>query len=420
MKKKWRRAKKNIFNSFLNMSPILLRDILLRKQVKLDYNPPQNIQFKLAQTKDEMEQAYRLLYKSYVASGSMQPNKTELRITPYHVLPSTSMLIATVDTKVIATLSIFRISPFGLPVSKIYDISRFTSIGLRSAEISSLCVDDEFKNDNRTLLFGLLKYLYEYSTKYFGIDVKLIVIKPFRRHFYESMLCFKPLENKIITNYAFSNGATVMAEFLNLNEAPELYKKIYNSYPDEQNLYKYFVESKISNFQFPERIYNNISDPVITPELLNYFFIEKTDTLKNMSPFELAVLKNLYKDREYQYLLSDFLKNSSEVKFHRSDERFELKSSAILLATKNSPNRIVNVHDVSLNGVMIYSPIKLQFEGRQRICIVLGPKIYSYLYIEPKWTNGLGHYGFKIVHNDHAWIDFIDHLQSTNPYRKVA
>lgn len=420
MNKKWRRIKKNALNSALNLTPRFARDLILRRQIKVDYFPANNIQFKLAQTKSELEQAYHLLYKSYVASGSMLPNETELRITPYHALPSTSMLIATVDNKVIATLSIFRISPFGLPVSKIQDVSKFIHQGQRIAEISSLCVADEFKTDNRTLLFGLLKYTHEYATNYFGIDVKLIVIKPFRRHFYESLLCFQPLDNRIITNYAFSNGATVMVEALDLNKARYQFKKIYNSYPVEQNLYKYFIESSIKNFQFPERTYNNITDPVITPEILNYFFIEKTKTLQNMSPFEIAILKSLYKGKDYQSLLSKFSSDNSLLIFDRKDDRFELKSSAILLSTSNTPNRIVSVHDASLHGIMIYSSVKIVPEKDQKICVLVAPKTYSYLNIELKWANGFGHYGFKIKQHDSIWTDFIYYLQNTQSMKKAA
>ena len=210
MKKKWRRFKKNLTSSFFDLSPKSLRDFILRNKVFLDYSPPPNLKYKLAETKSEMEQAYRLLYQAYVASGSMKPNSTGLRATPYHALPSTSMLIATIDGVVVATVSIFRLSAFGLPISKIYDINSFFKKGRRVAEISSLCVSDIYKNDHRTLLFGLLKFLYEYSVSFFGIDVKLIVIKPFRRHFYESMLSFEILEDRIVHNYEFSNGATVI------------------------------------------------------------------------------------------------------------------------------------------------------------------------------------------------------------------
>ena len=240
MSKHVRRIKKEVLTSFLTALPKEARDWFLRSKVSLDYNPPENLRFKLAETKEELEQVFKLLYHSYVASGSMKPNPNELRITPYHALPSTSILIAVLNGQVIATLSVFRMGPFGIPASKEFDVSQLMKQGTRFAEISSLTLDESFRNDNREIIFGLLKYLYEYTTKYFGIDMKLIVIKPFRRFFYESLLMFEPLENRIVKNYGFSNGATVMAEKLDLHLAKERYKKIYGEMSDEKNLYKYF------------------------------------------------------------------------------------------------------------------------------------------------------------------------------------
>ncbi len=418
MKKKWRRFKKNLTSSFFDLSPKSLRDFILRNKVFLDYSPPPNLKYKLAETKSEMEQAYRLLYQAYVASGSMKPNSTGLRATPYHALPSTSMLIATIDGVVVATVSIFRLSAFGLPISKIYDINSFFKKGRRVAEISSLCVSDIYKNDHRTLLFGLLKFLYEYSVSFFGIDVKLIVIKPFRRHFYESMLSFEILEDRIVHNYEFSNGATVMAEYLDLTQAPEKYKKIYNSYPDEKNLFKYFTETKIDNFCFPDRTYYSISDPKLTPELLHYFFVEKTNTLQNLSQEDFAIVKSQYKESEYQRIFSEFSNNILTLKFYRTEGRFEVKSAGQFLHTNPEALQMVQVFDVSRHGIKVFSVDKLNPNKFQKICVSLGPKIRSTLTIELQWTNGLGYYGFKITQSDLMWETFITHMEENSPGRK--
>ncbi len=421
MKKKWRRLKKNLTSKIFDLSPTSLRDFILRNKVCLDYFPPPNLKFKLAETKSEMEQAYQLLYQAYVASGSMKPNSTGLRATAYHALPSTSMLIATVDDVVVATVSIFRLTAFGLPISKIYDVNSFTKKGRRIAEISSLCVCDTYKNDHRTLLFGLLKFLYEYSVSFFGIDIKLIVIKPFRRHFYESMLNFEILENRIVHNYEFSNGATVMAEYLDLSQAPEKYKQIYNSYPDEKNLYKYFIETKIDNFHFPDRTYYSISDPKLTPELLHYFFVEKTNTLQNLTQEELTIIKSQYKESEYQNIFAGFTNNVLTLNFFRTEGRFEVKSTGQFLSRDLLPFQMVQVFDVSRNGIKVYSVNKLNPNRSQKICVSLGPEIYSTLTIEPQWSNGLGYYGFKIAQSDPFWENFIDHMEENSPgRRKIA
>ena len=56
------------------------------------------------------------------------------------------------------------------------------------------------------------------------------------------------------------------------------FKKYYADKPARKNLYSYFVETKLSNIQFPNRPFYTTNDPVLTPELLDYFFNEKTIT----------------------------------------------------------------------------------------------------------------------------------------------
>lgn len=231
MSRAFRRIKKGILTRAFSVMPKGMRDDVVRSSVKLNYQPSPNLIFKLAETREELEQTFRLLYRAYVAAGSMKPDRSELRITPYHALPSTSVLIAKLNGNVVATLSVFRMGPFGVPGSKAFDVSAMLRSGERFAEISSLTVDDAYRTDSRELMFGLLKYLYEYTTRFFGIDKKLIVIKPFRRHFYESLLLFEPLDGGIVKNYSFSNGATVMAETLDLRTAPALYKQAYADKP---------------------------------------------------------------------------------------------------------------------------------------------------------------------------------------------
>lgn len=406
-----RNLKKHLLNKTISILPNVLRDNFIREQVQLNYSPPKNLVFKLAKTKEELEQAYQLLYHAYVASGSMPSNKTGLRVTPYHALPSSSVLIACLDKKVVATVSVFRGGTFGIPVSKIYDISRFEKAGLRYAEISSLCVSDEYKQDNRELLFGLLKYMYEYSINYFGIDAILAVIKPFRKYFYESALLFDPLENRLVHNYKFSNGATVMAEYLNLKTAPGIYKNIYNKYPDEKNLYKYFIETKIDNFEYPDRQFNKISDPVMTPELLNYFFLERTPLLQSLDSYELSLLKQIYTTPEYNEIFKAAgLKNySPSLDFDKRENRIETKCNAFIFSSENIIYSL-QVHDVSMSGLMVYTHHNFDNKKSYTIKVEIEENKYSELEIISCWNNGQGHSGFKIIKQDALWSKFISHL----------
>ncbi len=413
MSRALRRLKKEAMTRLFSALPRDSRDNFIRSKVKLDYKPPSGLRFKLAETKEELEQVFRLLYFSYVAAGSMKPNKNEVRITPYHALPSTSILIAVLNGRVIATLSVFRMGPFGIPASKAFDVSPLLNAGTRFAEISSLTLDESFRNDNREIIFGLLKYLYEYTTKYFGIDMKLIVIKPFRRFFYESLLLFDSLDNRIVKNYGFSNGATVMAEKLDLRTAKARYKEIYSKYPDEKNLYKYFCENKIENFEFPERQFNMISDPVMTPELMSYFFCEKTTLLQDMSDFERSVLQSLYPQNKYKLVLSSG--KSSKLAYDRMEVRLDADCPSRMVpldkSTTISPLGLdLQVRNISYQGLMGFTSIRLELGQRFRATIEIGDQQLSTLDVKVCWQSGFGHYGFKVIKADDAWNKFVTHV----------
>ncbi|NOT80372.1 MAG: hypothetical protein HOP07_15365 [Bacteriovoracaceae bacterium] len=419
MKRFYRRFKKEAFTRLVSILPEALREKIIRSKVKLDYNPPEGLRFKLAETKEELEQAFRLLYRSYVAAGSMKPNTSEMRITPYHALPSTSVLIAVLDGKVIATISVFRMGPFGIPASKVFNVKSLLESGVRFAEISSLTLDEEYRNDNREIIFGILKYLYEYTTKYFGIEMKLIVIKPFRRYFYESLLLFKSLENKVVKNYSFSNGATVIAEFLDLKSQKARYKEIYSSYPDEKNLYKYFCEKEIANFEFPERPFNMISDPVMTPELMSYFFCEKTTIIRDMTDGERKILQSLYPENKYKFVLNNKNKNKNEAaEEFRPEVRVETNclSRIVLLdsSTSISPLGVdMQIRNISYQGLMGFTDAPLALNQRFRATIEIGKRQLSELEITVCWQSGFGHYGFRINKSDEAWNQLVTYSIST-------
>src|SRR5690606_3507969 len=49
----------------------------------------------IAATRAERERAFRLIYDAYVRSGLGTPNAWQMRVTPYHLLPTTTIFNAT-------------------------------------------------------------------------------------------------------------------------------------------------------------------------------------------------------------------------------------------------------------------------------------------------------------------------------------
>src|SRR5690349_659934 len=114
------------FSDFLRNTvltlPRFIKSPLIRRMVHFPTEPDNSLRFKIAETKEELEQAFSLLHDAYVKEGLMQPHPSGMRVTKFHALPSTTTLIALEGDVVVGTLSLIRRETFGLPLEKIFDL----------------------------------------------------------------------------------------------------------------------------------------------------------------------------------------------------------------------------------------------------------------------------------------------------------
>ena len=64
------------------------------------------LECKIASSIDEWRDAFALVHDSYLRAGLSEPRASGLRVTPYHLLPTTSTLIARYDGDVVGTLTL--------------------------------------------------------------------------------------------------------------------------------------------------------------------------------------------------------------------------------------------------------------------------------------------------------------------------
>lgn len=70
-----------------------------RYTVKKNFSGIGEIEYKVASSREELEQSFSLLYKEYLARGFILPKyyKSGLRITPHHLAPGATTFIALKD-----------------------------------------------------------------------------------------------------------------------------------------------------------------------------------------------------------------------------------------------------------------------------------------------------------------------------------
>ncbi len=141
------------------------------------------IRLQVASTREQREAVFRLIYHSYRDAGLCEPDFTELRFTPYQLLPTTDLFLAQLHEEVVCTLSLVRDGELGLPMEDLYaeQIEQRRAAGLHLAEVS--CLADCRSDPSRFFeLFCDLSRLMVQSAEYQSVDQLLIAVHP--RHAY--------------------------------------------------------------------------------------------------------------------------------------------------------------------------------------------------------------------------------------------
>lgn len=400
----------------LSLIPASYRHELFRSQLNVKIDIPSNLTYHVARTIEDLEAAFAILHDAYVDSGFMQPHPSGLRVTKYHALPSTTTLVAKLDGKVVATLSLIRDSHFGLPMDASFNLEDVRRDPRRLMEISSLAVSKELRGNHGEVLLPLLQYMWTYATHYFGVERAVIAVNPRRVDFFEGILLFQKIAPQVVDSYSFVNGAPAVGLYIDGKIARSTYAIRYYNKPVEKNLFKYMIEvtesgaPDVVNFKFPDRSIKTISDPVMTPELLEYFFKERTQTFAELNPIEIQVLHQLYQGLPHQKALPGLDEKVTHLKARRQRRHEVAFAGEILL---DSGDRIpVTVQCVSFGGVRILTDREIPAPAGDNLKLRIATTGFDIAQAEISlaWQTSAKKYGFRIQKADHQFIRTIEDL----------
>lgn len=403
--------KKLISRRAISLLPKHLRFKVIRNLLKVPKTLDLSFSFRIAQTKEDLEQAYRILHDSYVDAQFMKPHSSGMRILKYFLLPSTTTILVLHQEKVIGTMSIIRRTQLGLPMEKDFDLSEYLQNGAPCAEISSLAIDKNFVGNKGAVFLPICKFFNEFITQYMGINKVFIAVNPSMADFYECFLLFQKIKNKTIGHYQFANGAPAVGFYYDLSLARSEYQTIYGKREPEKNLHKYFFENKLPHFVFPNRLFNKSMDPIMSADMLRYFFIQKSDVIQSLTPEERAYLTNLYPPSIIQTL-----------SFESSEQQKDLRDLRYFSAgncTVKTIGRLFNdcqILDVSLYGLKIASPLvhDLQSNTKVHVFFPISPNQQVKLVGTIQWTeNQHAEVGIKLQSSiPDLWKDYIGYIQN--------
>lgn len=389
---------------YVKYLPKKFRYSLFRNNLNLLQTLPRELSFKVATTQQEYLQALEILHQCYLEKGYTKKNKSNIRVTPYHLLPITTVLLALWKNEIIGTISIIRDNPLGVPMDKSFDLSKFRQKGTIVAEISALAIKKEFRGKSGEIFFPFVRFTWNLSYHFLGIDYFVIAVNPSMSELYESIYLFKPLplQNRIV-NYDFANNNPAVGQYINLRTSFIQFADIYKSARLKNNLYCFMKQFSFGIDQYPLQKYFT---HFYTPTQVSWF-------------------------RQLHYLLDEKLSDSMKnkiaqtfgyVSFQQMEDcphlnRFRIPVSFHILNLENS--KIINI---SVNGIAIqtthilnnFIPIVIQCE--------IGPNNVTSIIAEPIWNNKSGVHGMKVLKSSKEWQQLMNELPLVygESYKKSA
>ncbi|MBU4477799.1 MAG: hypothetical protein L6420_01960 [Elusimicrobia bacterium] len=245
--------------------------------------------YRVARTRDELEEAFSLVYKEYAGRGYIPKHyKSTLRLSLHNAVPSTVTFVALQDNRVIATVTLIPDSVLGLPMDSIFkeEVDVLRKGGLKVAEVSQLSLDGDlfpknwfslFNFNKLAFVFKLFKLVLDYSFYTAGLNELCIAINPSHQYLYK-FISFKQMGG--LKHYGSVNKAPAIAFKCDLTKAKEKLK-------NRKGLYKMFFGGKTLSESLEKKY-------TLTNGDLEYFFMKKSDIFEKASPEQLMYIKSCY------------------------------------------------------------------------------------------------------------------------------
>jgi len=240
--------------------------------------------FKWADTLNELEQAFSLVYEEYLRSGYItEPNSSKVFFNFHNLLPTSSTLVAKKENRVVATLSmVFDSEDFGLPADSLYskELVPLRKQGRKICEICTLAISPEYRLGK--LIMPMFKSAYRRSLAN-SIDDICIMVNPKHSPFYQLILLFEQFGPERIYPRVEAPAVCLRVDVKDLDaKAQEAYRKI-----DElNNVWEYFkpdLSEKKSERQAG-------GDSLFNPFTARHFLIKEKKLLSTLRPKEFDFL----------------------------------------------------------------------------------------------------------------------------------
>ncbi len=265
--------------------------LMYREKILFDESKIKGITLKIADTKDEFEQAFRLLHDMYVNQGFMHPHPSGMRISLHNAAPFTIVIVAKIKDKVILTTSLYVDSFLGIPADSTFreEIGTLRAQGRYFGEVGSLAAHPDSRSTDATLQLHMQKMILLYSINYLKLDDLIITVICKHQSYYRHILLLQTIgEAKC---YSSANDTPVIPMRLSLENVQQRYSNAYKFFPPERKLDDFIFHKQsdcilLPSEKKPVQIWNK--------DLVDYFLRQKTNILEESDPKKVVRILGYY------------------------------------------------------------------------------------------------------------------------------
>jgi len=259
----------------------------------------ENVEYRVARTREELEAAYSLVYREYFKRGYIKLDGERLKLSIFNALPQTTTFIALLDNRIVATATVVPDSPLGLPMDKIYheEVCLLRQTSDKICEVSMLASDTELFQGGVSMMlnakklffiFNLFKIIFDYARELAKLNYICITINPKHNLTYEYIL-FRDLGG--LKQYDTVNNAPAIAKYLDLEASKAECQRL-----NKPGLYQMFFVRRTHPEHFARKAF-------LSPADLKYFFVDKTDIFKRAASIQIAHLKSCYPAYDFSKIM---------------------------------------------------------------------------------------------------------------------
>jgi len=270
-----------------------------------------SIQYRVARNKEELEEAYSLVYSEYLKRGYVSPNNSKLHLSIHNILPDTTTFVALSDGEILATATVIPDSPLGLPMDNLYkkEIDGLRKKSGKICEISMLASNTGLFKEGTSLLLNakkmflvyyLFKHILDFARDYLELDYICIAINPKHKMTYENLF-FEDLGG--LKSYDKVNGAPALGKFLNLKTAQDKCSEMKRA-----SIYQLFFSSETDKSGFSGKLALSLDD-------MKYFFIKKYEILSKVPLETIEYIEECYPQYDFSRIMPHLKEKRSARKF---------------------------------------------------------------------------------------------------------